>query len=328
MFEAALHPNANQEAQPVLTRMAGLAIVAACVTMLLKFAAYLVTDSVGLLSDAVESSANLIAALTALFAIWFASRPVDRSHNYGHGKIEFFASGLEGTLVLIAAASIAWYSVTRLISPQPVEAIGLGTLVSIIATIINLGVARLLLRVAREHQSIVLEADGRHLMTDVWTSIGVVLGLLLVRLTGFERFDPIIALIVAANIVRTGVHLVRTAFDGLMDRALSPQIERAIRRAIEQELEPGATYHALRTRQAGSRRFVDFHLLVPGELTVQRAHDVSTRLEHAVESTIPSAETTVHVEPIEEPAAWQDSALLPLELGDQPSPPRDIAPRH
>ncbi|MGH2559537.1 MAG: cation diffusion facilitator family transporter [Thermomicrobiales bacterium] len=313
MVDTLIHSVTPRLTRPSLTRAARLAILAACLTMVLKFVAYFVTGSVSVLSDAVESSANLVAALTALFAVWYAGRPVDLSHRYGHEKIEFFASGLEGILVLAAAGGIGWYAVGRLIDPRPLESINLGLAVSIAAGAINLGIARLLLRVARAHDSVALAADGRHLMTDVWTSVGVVIGLLLVRLTGVERLDPVIALLVAVNILWTGVDLIRTAVDGLMDRALAPPVEAAVRRAIEGELEHGEAYHALRTRQAGSRRFVDFHLLVPGEVSVQRAHEVTNRIEHAVESAIPRSETTVHVEPIEEPASWSDSELLAIE---------------
>lgn len=320
MVDALMHSTTPRLTEPSLTRAARLAILAAIATMALKFIAYLVTGSVGLLSDAVESSANLVAALTALFAVWYAARPADLSHRYGHEKIEFFASGLEGILVLVAAGGIGWYAVARLIDPRPLESIDVGLAITIAASAINFGAARLLLRVARAHDSVALQADGRHLMTDVWTSAGVVIGLLLVSLTGVERLDPVIALLIAVNILWTGIGLVREAVNGLMDRALSPQIEQAVRRAIEGELESGATYHALRTRQAGSRRFVDFHLLVPGEVSVQRAHDVSNRIEHAVEAAIPRAETTVHVEPIEEPASWSDSELLAIEEDGPPAP--------
>jgi cation diffusion facilitator family transporter len=324
MVDALMQHTTHRKTEPSLTGVARLAILAACLTMGLKFAAYLITGSVGLLSDAVESSANLVAALTALFAVWYAARPVDLSHRYGHEKIEFFAGGLEGILVLAAAGGIGWYAIDRLVDPRPLESVDVGVVVSFAATAINLGVARLLLRVARTHDSVALESDGRHLMTDVWTSAGVVTGLLLVRLTGVERLDPIIALLIAVNILWTGFNLVRTAVDGLMDRALSPQVESAVRRAIEGQLEPGETYHALRTRQAGARRFVDFHLLVPGELTVQRAHDVTNRIEDAVESAIPRSETTVHIEPIEELTSWSDSDLLAIEAERTP----DHAPSH
>jgi cation diffusion facilitator family transporter len=299
--------------QKPLTGWALVSIVAAIATLGLKFGAYALTGSVGLLSDAVESSVNVVAAFTALFALWYAIQPVDRSHNYGHQKIELFASAIEGSLILVAAGSIAWYAVMRLLDPRPLASVGLGSAVTLAATVVNLGVARLLLREAAEHDSIVLEADGRHLMTDVWTSLGVLAGILLVRFTGIERLDPLVALVIGANIVRTGVDLLRTAFDGLMDRALPASEVEAVRAAIEAELDPGATYHALRTRRAGSRRFVDLHLLVPGRLTVAQGHELGNRIERAVAGALPGAETTVHVEPVEDRGAWRDSALLPLE---------------
>jgi cation diffusion facilitator family transporter len=295
-----------------LTRLAYLSIAAAVITMALKFGAYLLTGSVGLLSDAVESSANLVAAVTALFALWYAARPVDRSHPYGHGKIEYFASGVEGGLVLVAAGAIGWYGIQRLLTPRPLESIGIGTAVSLAATAINFGVARVLLRVARERGSLVLEADGRHLMTDVWTSLGVIVAVMLVGLTGQTWIDPAIALLVAANIAWTGFDLLRKSFDGLMDRALPEETRAAIRRAIEAELPPGATYHALRTRRSGGLRFADFHLLVPGTMPVREAHRLAERIEAAIAAAVPGTETTIHFEPVEEPAAWQDSAKVLL----------------
>jgi cation diffusion facilitator family transporter len=300
-------------AQKPLTRWALVSIVAAVATLGLKFGAYALTGSVGLLSDAVESSVNVVAAFTALFALWYATQPVDRSHNYGHQKIELFASAIEGSLILVAAGSIAWFAVQRLLNPQPLVAVGFGSVVVLVATVVNFGVARLLLREAAEHDSIVLAADGRHLMTDVWTSLGVLVGIVLVQLTGIERLDPLIALLIAGNIVRAGSGLLRTGFDGLMDRALPASEVDAVRAAIEAELAPGATYHALRTRRAGSRRFVDLHLLVPGRISVAQGHEVANRIERAVAGALPGAETTVHVEPVEDRTAWRDSALLPLE---------------
>jgi cation diffusion facilitator family transporter len=296
-----------------LTRWALVSIVAALATLALKFGAYGLTGSVGLLSDAVESSVNLLAAFTALFALWYATQPVDRSHNYGHQKIELFASAIEGVLILVAAGAIGWYAVERLLDPRPLESIGVGSVITLVATAVNFVVARLLLRVAAQHDSIVLAADGRHLMTDVWTSLGVLVGILLVRATGIEQLDPLVALLVAVNIVRTGLALVRTGFNGLMDRALPPVEVTAVRKAIEDELEPTTTYHALRTRRAGSRRFVDLHLLVPGRISVAQGHELANRIERAVEAVLPGAETTVHLEPVEDRNAWLDSALLPLE---------------
>lgn len=290
-----------------------LSIAAALVTLAIKSVAYWLTDSVSLLSDAAESVVNLVAALIALFCLWYASRPVDVSHTYGHDKIEYFSSGLEGTLILVAAVAIAWYAVTRLVDPEPLQAVGMGTLLALAASLINFGAAQILLRAGKSTESILLEAGGKHLMTDVWTSTGVVVGLCLVWFTGFEILDPLIALVVAANIVWTGIDLVRRSFDGLMDHALPQTEQAAVRAAIAAHLEPGTTFHALRTRQAGAHRFADFHLLVPGHFTVQRAHDLTEKIERAVRAALPDIEVSVHIEPIEEQAAWEDSALLPLE---------------
>jgi cation diffusion facilitator family transporter len=296
-----------------LIRWAWLSIGAAIVTMALKYGAYLVTGSVGLLSDAIESSVNLVAALTALFALWYAVRPVDRSHNYGHEKIEFFASAVEGGLILLAGGWIVWFSAKRLIEPRELESLGLGTAITLVSAVVNLLVARILHRVAREHGSIVLDADSRHLMTDVWTSLGVVAGLGLVSVTGVVRLDPLIGIAIALNILRTGFALLRTSFDGLMDRALPVEEEDQIRAAIQQELDPDILYHALRTRRAGSRRFVDLHVLLRGTTSLRDAHRIADRVEAAVGHALPGTETTVHLEPIEDPGAWNDSELLQVE---------------
>src|SRR5262245_15326392 len=226
-----------------------LSIAAAIVTLLMKTGAYWLTGSVGLLSDAAESVVNLIAATAALLSLWYASQPVDPGHTYGHEKIEYFSSGLEGMLILVAAAGIAWYALDRLITPQPLEAIGVGTAIALAASGINLVVAQILLRVGRAADSIVLEADGQHLMTDVWTSVGVVAALAVVWATGWEILDPIIALLVAANIVWTAWSLLVRSFNGLMDHALPLAEQAKVRAAIEAQLEPGLYYHALRTRQ-------------------------------------------------------------------------------
>jgi cation diffusion facilitator family transporter len=290
-----------------------LSILAALVTLGIKFTAYWLTDSVGLLSDALESVVNLVAALTALGCLYYAAKPVDPSHTYGHEKIEYFSSGLEGVLILVAAGGIAWYAVDRLISPQPLGPLGLGTAVALVASLVNLAVARLLLRVARQTGSIVLEADGHHLMTDVWTSLAVVAGLGLVWATGLEILDPLVALGVAANIVWTACRLIVRSFNGLMDHALPAEEQAAVRAAIHLLLPTGLHFHALRTRQAGTRRFVEFHLLVPGRWTVQKAHDLTEEVEEAVRRALPRTEVTVHIEPVEADASWHDSELLPLE---------------
>ncbi len=290
-----------------------LSILAALVTLALKSAAYFLTNSVGLLSDAVESLVNLAAATTAYVSLRYSARPVDESHTYGHEKIEYFSSGLEGVLILAAAAAIAWYAVSRILAPTPLQPLGLGLTISLLASVVNGAVAVILLRVGRQHGSIVLEADGRHLLTDVWTSVAVLAGLGLVWLTDILLLDPLIALVVAANILWTGFDLMRRSFNGLMDHALPEEEQAAVRSAIERNLRPNMDYHALRTRQAGRRRFVEFHLLVPGQLTVQQAHTLTGTVEDAVRNALPQAEVAVHIEPIEDASAWRDSALLRLE---------------
>lgn len=290
-----------------------LSILAALLTLGLKTTAYLLTDSVSLLSDAVESVVNLVAALTAFLCLWYSAKPVDTSHTYGHEKIEFFSSGLEGILILVAAGGIAWYAIQRLFHLRELERLELGTFLSLAAALINLVVARILIRVGRRTNSIILEADGQHLMTDVWTSFGVLVGLVLVAITGWVILDPILALLVAGNIVWTAWDLIARSFNGLMDHALPEGEQRAVRAAIEALLRPGLHFHALRTRQAGARKFVDFHLLVPGTWSVKEAHDFTELIEDAVRRALPGAEVTVHIEPVEAESAWNDSELLKVE---------------
>jgi cation diffusion facilitator family transporter len=298
-----------------------LSILAAVLTLGMKGVAYWLTDSVSLLSDAAESLVNLVAALTAFVCLWYSAQPVDSTHTYGHEKIEFFSSGLEGVLILMAAGGIGWYAVDRLFQEKPLEQLELGTLISFAASLINLTVGIILIRVGRRTQSIILEADGQHLLTDVWTSAGVIVGLVLVRIFGWVMLDPILALVVAANIVWTAWDLLRRSFNGLMDHALPDREQQAVRSAIEGLMRPGLHYHALRTRQAGARKFVDFHLLVPGTWTVQEAHDFTERVEAAVRSALPGAEVTVHIEPIEAESAWHDSELLGVENQTQNGEP-------
>jgi len=309
--------------EPQLVRPLRLSIAAALITMGLKAFAYFLTGSVGLLSDAAESGINLLTALVAYGSLWYASWPVDRSHTYGHEKIEYFSSGLEGVLILCAAAFIACYAVYRLIVPAALESLDVGVLVGAAAGAVNWIVGRILLRVGRAHQSIVLEAEGHHLMTDVWTTAGIILGLGLVwasaKIWGQQLLwiDPVIALLMAANITWTGISLSWRSFNGLMDHALPESEQAVVRQAITAQLAPEMTYHALRTRQAGSRRFADCHLLVPGRLTVREAHDVANRIEQAVRLALPGLEVTVHVEPIEEEVSWRDSAMLSVEEEEQ-----------
>lgn len=298
-----------------------LSILAAVVTLGMKMTAYWLTDSVSLLSDAAESLVNLVAAVTAFVCLWYSAQPVDATHTYGHEKIEFFSSGLEGMLILVAAGGIAWYAVKRLLHLQDLVQLELGTLLSFGASLINLAVARVLIRVGRRTNSIILEADGQHLMTDVWTSFGVVIGLTLVYLTGWLWIDPVLALVVAANIVWTAWDLLARSFNGLMDHALPEVEQHKVRAAIEAHLKPGLFYHALRTRQAGARKFVDFHLLLPGNWTVEEAHTLGEQIEQAVRDALPGAEVQVHIEPVESEAAWQDSELLALEKQRTQMPP-------
>lgn len=290
-----------------------LSILAALLTLGLKYAAYVLTGSVGMLSDALESIINLLASVTAFLSLIYAAKPVDADHTYGHEKIEFFSSGLEGMLIIVAAVGIAWCAVARLLAPRDLEALDLGMFLSALATVVNFAVGLLLLRVGKANDSIVLEADGQHLLTDVWTSVAVLVSLGLVRLSGIAAIDPLIALLVAGNIAWTGVDLVRRSFNGLMDHALSEAEQEQARAAIAAHLESGMDFHALRTRRAGPRRFADFHLLVPGALTVQAAHDVTERIEEALKKSLPGLEVTVHIEPIEEQSAYNDSAMLPVE---------------
>ena len=292
-----------------LTRFAWLSIGAAILTIALKTTAYWLTGSVGLLSDALESLVNLVAAIMALAMLTIAARPADEMHAFGYGKAEYFSSGLEGALILLAAASIAWTAIPRFLAPQPLEHIGIGLAVSVVAAAINFWVARVLLAAGREYRSITLEADAHHLMTDVWTSTGVMLGVGAIALTGWLRLDPIIALVVAANILRTGWQLLSRSIRGLLDVALPAAEQDAINQVLKQYESRGIQYHALRTRQAGTRAFISLHVLVPADWTVQRGHDLLEQLEGDIRATIPGAQLFTHLEPQGDPAAWEDIAL-------------------
>jgi cation diffusion facilitator family transporter len=292
-----------------LTRFIWLSIVAAVLTIALKATAYFLTGSVGLLSDALESVVNLVAALMALAMLTVAARPPDEMHAYGHGKAEYFSSGVEGALILLAAVSIVWTAVPRLIAPQPLEQVGIGLGVSVLASALNFGVARILRHAGRTYRSITLEADAQHLMTDVWTSAGVVIGIGAVALSGWERLDPLIALLVAANIVWTGVQLLRRSVLGLLDTALPAAEQDAVKQVLDEYRRQGIDYHALRTRQAGARTFLSVHVLVPGHWTVQRGHQFLEELEAAIRAAVPGVHVFTHLEPLDDPAAWQDIAL-------------------
>jgi cation diffusion facilitator family transporter len=246
-----------------LTKFAWLSIAAAITTIVLKAVAYLLTGSVGLLSDALESIVNLVGAVMALTMLTIAARPEDDDHAYGHSKAEYFSSGVEGTLIMVAAISIGYAAIQRLITPKELEQVGLGLGVSVVASLINFGVAVVLLRASREYQSITLKANAQHLITDVWTSVGVLVGVGAVVFTGWNILDPLVALVVAANIIRTGVSIVRQSVSGLMDTAWPVEEQDKLREVLSPYLTEGVQVHALRTRQAGVRRFVTFHVLVP-----------------------------------------------------------------
>jgi len=272
-----------------LARFAWLSIAAAILTIALKAIAYLLTGSVGLLSDALESFVNLVGALMALAMLTIAARPADEDHAYGHSKAEYFSTGVEGTLILIAAVSIGVAAIPRLITtPKPLEQIGLGLGVSIAASLVNLFVARILLRASKHHHSVTLEANAYHLMTDVWTSAGVFVGVGAVALTGWRRLDPIVALLVAGNIVWSGVRIVRNSALGLMDTALPVEEQNTLRRVLEPYMQSGVQFHALRTRQSGARQFVSLHALVPGIWTVQRGHRLLESIEADIRHALPS----------------------------------------
>ena len=299
-------PDVNR---PSLTRFAWLSIAAALVTIALKTAAYFMTGSVGLLSDAVESLVNLVGGIMALAMLTIAARPADADHSYGHGKAEYFSSGVEGGLILVAAVSIAIAAVTRLITPKPLEAVGLGLLVSVAASIVNLVVALLILRAGRKHNSITLEANAHHLLTDVWTSVGVIAGVSLVALTNWLWLDPVVALLVAANIVWTGVGIVRRSISGLMDISLSAEDIAAVRQALKTYEQTGVQFHALRSRQAGARKFVSTHVLVPGDWTVQRGHELLDKIEADIRRVLPEAVVFTHLESLDDPASWDDETF-------------------
>jgi cation diffusion facilitator family transporter len=292
-----------------LRRYAVISIVAALATIVLKGGAYAITGSVGLLSDALESLVNLAAAIVAFIALAAAARPEDEEHRYGHSKAEYFSSGFEGALILLAAVSIIYTAVRRLLAPQAIEQAAAGLAISTVASLINLVVARVLFRAGRQYQSITLEADAHHLMSDVWTSAGVVVGVGAAVLTGWHRLDSIIAIAVALNIVRTGVNILRRSLLGLLDTALPDDLQQRISDILARHTKAGVRFHALRTRQAGPWRFIDFHVLVPGNWSVKRGHDLLERLEEEVREAVPNSTVFTHLEPIEDPVSWEDTHL-------------------
>jgi cation diffusion facilitator family transporter len=303
--------------QPTLRRYAVISILAAIATIVLKGGAFLLTGSVGLLSDALESVVNLLAAIFALYALSLAARPPDEEHAYGHGKVEYFSSGFEGALILIAAASIAWTAVGRFLHPTPIVDAGLGIGISLVASVINFAAARVLAQAGRRYDSITLEADAKHLMTDVWTSVGVVAGVGAAAATGWARLDPLIAILVAANVIRSGVDLLRRSTLGLLDTGLPGPLRSRIVEILDNHRAGGVEYHAIRTRQSGARRFVSFHILVPGDWTVQRGHDLLEEIEEEIRAIIPNSTIFTHLEPLEDPVSFEDTHLERRRSGDQ-----------
>jgi len=292
-----------------ITRYAWLSIAAALSTILLKGAAWWLTGSVGLLSDAIESFVNLAGALMALAMLTVAAMPADDQHAFGHSKAEYFSSAFEGFLILLAAFSIGYTAIGRLLSPQPLEAVGAGLAVSALASVVNLLTARTLMAVGRKQNSITLEADAHHLMTDVWTSVGVIAGVALVWGTGWLWLDPAIAILVALNIVWTGWKLMQRSANGLMDASIPPEKLAAIEALLEEYRGHSLNFHALRTRQSGSRVFVTLHVLVPGDWTVKQGHDWCERIELGIENLLFQAHVTTHLEPLEDPLSMADQAL-------------------
>jgi cation diffusion facilitator family transporter len=292
-----------------LTHYALLSLGVAVLTFFLKLAAWRLTGSVGLLSDALESLANVAAALIAFASLSVAARPADEDHAYGHSKVEYFAGACEGGFILLAAAGIGWNAVDRLLHPQPLEGIGIGLAVSALASLILLATARVLFRAARTRGSVALEADAHHLMTDVWTSVAVIIAVALVHFTGWLWLDPVIGLLLAMHIIVTGVKLMRDAMLGLIDTALPPAELAAVKRLLDEAASRGIQWHALRTRQAGMRRFLSVHLLMPGDWTIARGHEVAEEIEQALIAVVPRLTAVTHLEPAECPSSWNDTGL-------------------
>ncbi len=290
-------------------RYAGLSIAAAVTTIGLKLGAYYLTGSVGLFSDAAESVVNLVAAVAVLWALTFAIRPPDEEHAFGHSKAEYFSSGLESALIIIAAVWIGITAWGRLMEPQPLQNVGLGLSITLGAAALNGVVALVLLRAGRRLRSISLRADAQHLLTDVWTSVGVVLGIVMVQLTGWWVLDPLIGLVVAANIVWTGFRLLRDTAEGLLDRVLPQEDQEVIASVLSRYERQGIRFHAVCTRAAGQRRFVSMHVLVPGLWTVKQGHDLSEKIEGELAGALPQSTYFIHIEPSEDPASFEDQNL-------------------
>lgn len=305
--------------QNPLRKFIYLSIAAAIVTILLKFYAYYVTGSMGFLSDALESFVNLFAAIFALVMFNISMKPADKEHEFGHSKAEYFSSAAEGALILIAAFTIIWSAVPRLIDPRPIENINTGLLFSLLASLVNLGVGLTLIHQGKKRNSLLLEADGKHLMADVWTSIGVIVAIMVVRFTGWLIVDPIIAIIVALNIVFTGYRLIMRSASGLMDASLPKEDMDKITAYLDSLKDQQIEYHSLLTRAAGRRKFIAFHMLVPGKWTVQEAHDHADEIEETIINMFDEPVTIhTHLEPVEDPASMRDVGIDRQEIDWNP----------
>ena len=293
-----------------LKKFAWLSVATAIATIALKIGAWWITGSVGLLSDAAESVVNLVAAVIALVAITVSERPADDDHQYGHSKAEYFSAGAEGAMIFVAAAFILYVSGERLLNPQPLESLGVGLVISVVAAVLNGVVGMLLLRAGTRHRSPTLKADGKHLLTDVVTSAGVVVGVALVWLTGWDALDPIVGIAVAINILVIGYRLVHESGMGLMDVTLPDQDNQVIEEVLARHREPGRVdFHELRTRESGKWRFVEFHALVPGDWSVERGHDLVEKVEQEIHAALEHSHITTHLEPIEDERAYNDVHL-------------------
>ncbi len=316
-----MHQVASERREPSLAKFAWLSIAAAIVTIALKTGAYFLTGSVGLLSDAAESVVNLVAAVIALVALTIAARPADDTHHYGHGKAEYFSAAIEGLMIFVAAGVIIWSAIPRLIHPVELENLGVGLAISLLATAVNGAVGLLLIRVGRRERSATLTADGKHLMTDVWTSAGVLVGVLMVAVTGWLRLDPIVAIAVAINILIVGGRLVWHSSSALLDAALPAADNDAIRAVLDRHRSDDVGFHGLQTRESGRQRFVSFHVLVPGAWSVQRAHDLAEVVEADVLALLDGAHVTTHIEPREDERSYRDYAYDGGDADPGPSTP-------
>lgn len=289
-----------------LTRYAWLSIAAALVTMGLKAGAYWLTGSVGLLSDALESLVNLAGAIMVLSMLKIAARPADDNHSFGHSKAEYFSSGFEGSLILIAAGSIIYTAIIRLIEPQPLEQLGIGLLILFIASMVNLAVSLILRRAGKRHNAISLTANAHHLMTDVWTSGGVLIGVGAVAITRWQPLDSIVAILAAINILWSGFRIVRDSAFGLMDTALPQEDLDLINWILDKYRSQGVEFHAVRTRQSASIKFVTMHVLVPNEWTVAHGHELLNQIENELKDRLPNANIFTHLEPLHDPSSYTD----------------------